>query len=130
MTPVEFAIGYEFASGRGGASVGARQRIDNFPIVHEDTSRFKFKANFRTDCPSNECLTDLKLEASFVNLTVNGENMAILSFKESDSVSVRVRLENSAQLAYATEVSVQFDERLDFIRKDDVVSESYLTVMW
>lgn len=122
VTPIEFLVKYMFANQREQVSKRSIQGIDAFPIVHEDTSQFKFKANFKTDCPNNECLSDLKLRASFVNLTVNEENVSILSFKESDSVSIRVRLENSGQLAYATEISVLFDERLDFIRKDDIVS--------
>jgi len=57
-----------------------------------------------------------------VNLTVDKENVSILSFKESDSVSVLVRLENRGELAYAPAVNVDFDKRLDYIRKDDLVS--------
>lgn len=62
------------------------------------------------------------MHASFANLTVDDENISILSFKESDVVGIKVELKNFGEPAYATEISIKFDERLDFIRKDDIVS--------
>lgn len=61
-------------------------------------------------------------------MTVDDENISILSFKESDSVGIRVQLKNFGEPAYATEISVKFDERLDFIRKDDIVSFNLLFI--
>lgn len=48
----------------------------------------------------------------------------MISFKESDSVTVGIELENTANYAepaYAAQVQVEFDERLDFIKKIDLV---------
>jgi hypothetical protein len=47
-----------------------------------------------------------------------------LSFKESDSVTIAISLENSGEKsepAYATQIEIVFDNRLDFIRKIDHV---------
>ena len=53
------------------------------------------------------------------------DNVTLVSFKESDSISLLVKLDNSAfnsEPAYATQIIVLFDKRLDFIKKDDLVS--------
>lgn len=53
------------------------------------------------------------------------DNVPLLSFKESDSVTVAVILENGgfrSEPAYATELVVDFDERLDFTKKQDMVT--------
>lgn len=49
----------------------------------------------------------------------------MISFKESDSVSLMVKIENTGVIsepAYATQISVVFDKRLDFMKKDDIVN--------
>jgi hypothetical protein len=123
ITPIHFSIRYEFGNENEPVSRGSLGSINSFPIVHEDSKEFRFTASFKTECAQNRsCLADLRLAASFVNLTVDKENVSILSFKESDSVSVLVRLENRGELAYAPAVNVDFDKRLDYIRKDDLVS--------
>jgi hypothetical protein len=48
----------------------------------------------------------------------------LLSFKESDSVTIAVILENGGfrpEPAYATQIVIDFDERLDFTKKYDMV---------
>ena len=53
--------------------------------------------------------------------------MALISFGESDSVSVRITLSNvgaQAEPAYGARIEVAFDQRLDFIRKIDLVKRS------
>ena len=127
ITPIHFSINYNLANENEAISRQELGSINKKPIVHEDTNKYNFTTKFKTECGSeNNCLTDLKLSAMFVNLTKDEENISILSFKESDSVSIKVRLENTNKLAYATEISVIYDERLDFIRKDDIVSEIIL----
>lgn len=48
--------------------------------------------------------------------------MAVLSFRERDSVTIGVELSNvgfNAEPAYAAQIDVDFDQRLDFIRKTE-----------
>lgn len=130
ITPIKFLVRYEFVNQRSNVSRDSLSEINKWPIVHEDTSEFRFQAKFKTECGDRDCVTDLRLHASFVNLTVDENNVSILSFKESDTVSVLVRLENLGELAYATAINVEFDERLDFIRKDDLVSSSILSILY
>lgn len=84
------------------------------------------KANFKKNCgPDKKCITDLKLNAYFVNLIIGDDNIPLFSFKESDTVTIAVILENNkmrAEPAYATEMIIDFDERIDFIKKTDLVS--------
>lgn len=52
------------------------------------------------------------------------DNVPLLSFKESDSVTIALILENTgyraAEPAYATQIVIDFDERLDFTKKYDM----------
>ena len=55
-----------------------------------------------------------------MDLITGDDNLPVLSFKESDSVTVSILLENNkpnSEPAYATQLLISFDERLDFIRK-------------
>jgi hypothetical protein len=57
-------------------------------------------------------------------LLISEDNVPLLSFKESDAVTIAVILENNApraEPAYATQLTIDFDERLDFIKKLDLV---------
>ena len=48
----------------------------------------------------------------------------MVSFKESDSVTIAILLENigeNSEPAYATQIEIDFDNRLDFLRKIDQV---------
>ena len=130
ITPIQFDVSYKFANQDQPISRDLMADINNYPVIHEDTAEFRFKANFKTECGSGKsCFTDLRLHAKFLNLTVDEENVSLLSFKESDSVSILVRLDNTgfgSEPAYATEISILFDERLDFIKKEDLVSFYYI----
>lgn len=48
--------------------------------------------------------------------------MAVLSFKERDSVTIGLEISNvgpNAEPAYAAQIDVEFDQRLDFIKKTE-----------
>ncbi len=41
------------------------------PMIHEDTNKYEFEASFKKDCgPDKVCVTDLSLNADFVDLLV------------------------------------------------------------
>ena len=59
------------------------------------------------------------------------DNVPLLSFKESDSVTIAVILENGGfrpEPAYATQIIIDFDERLDFTKKYDMVIKYFFTI--
>lgn len=56
------------------------------------------------------------------------DDIPLLSFKESDSVTIAVILENGGfrpEPAYATQITINFDERLDFIKKLDMEPNAF-----
>ncbi len=128
LTPIKFLFSYNFISDRENISRLNMNDIDKHPIVHEDSNKFEFEANFKKECgPDNKCLTDLKLNAKFLNLTISDDNVTLISFKESDTLSILVRLENKneSEPAYATQINVLIDKRLDFIKKEDLSVNSF-----
>lgn len=121
LRPIKFNLEYQFLMLNDSLKSINLSDIKNYPLVHQDSNSLEFEANFKKDCGvDKKCITDLSLQAEFVNLMTGDDNLPVLSFKESDSVTVAILLENikqNAEPAYATEILIQFDERLDFIRK-------------
>ena len=120
LRPLKFKLDYQFVAAPGERSLDLAEIRDR-PLVHEDGNSFEFEANFKKDCGADKkCVTDLSLRADFVDLITGEDGLPVLSFKESDSVTVALVLKNvgaNAEPAYATQILVSFDERLDFIRK-------------
>ena len=123
LRPIKFSLEYQFVDFNETLANANLADLKNSPIVHEDSNSYEFEANFKKDCGSDKkCVTDLNLQAEFVDLMTGDDNLPVLSFKESDSVTLAILLENvdaQAEPAYATQIIVDFDERLDFIRKFD-----------
>jgi hypothetical protein len=121
LRPIKFNLDYQFVMTNDSTKSVNLADIKNHPLVHQDSNSYEFEANFKKDCGvDKKCITDLSLQAEFVNLMTGDDNLPVLSFKESDSVTVAILLENvrqNSEPAYATEILIQFDERLDFIRK-------------
>lgn len=75
IRPIKFAVNYWLASNEdsnlfGGFSYDLGY-IRNFPVIHQDSNKTEFEANFKKDCgPDKKCITDLSLHAYFVNLII------------------------------------------------------------
>lgn len=56
----------------------------------------------------------------------------MLSFKESDSLTIAINLQNNGEItepAYATQIIIEFDDRLDFIKKTEIVNIFYFSLL-
>jgi len=90
--------------------------------------RFKLKCRFCRSSRRVKCLIYLK-SSSFFFLYIfskfRDDNIPLISFKESDSIVLTISLKNNdiySEPAYATQIEIDFDDRLDFIRKIDQVT--------
>ncbi|RNA43640.1 integrin alpha-PS1 isoform X2 [Brachionus plicatilis] len=123
VRPIKFKVEYGFVEDRSYQSNGDLDHIQKIPLVHQDSMVYEFEANFKKECGSdNKCETDLQLKAHFLDLMIDDENVAVLSFRERDSVTIAVEISNTdanAEPAYAAQIDVEFDQRLDFIRKTE-----------
>ncbi len=129
LRPIKFSVNYTLEAERPDELVQpSLGDIRNHPIIHEDSNSFQFEANFKKDCgPDKKCVTDLKLNAYFADLIIGEDRLPLLSFKESDTITITVLLENNdrnSEPAYATQIDIEFDDRLDFIKKYDHVTGS------
>jgi hypothetical protein len=126
LRPIRFLVNYTFeAEGPEEFIQPALGEIRNRPVIHADADSFRFEANFKKDCGADKkCTTDLRLNAYFADLIIGEDRLPLLSFKESDTITITVLLENNdlaSEPAYATQIDVEFDDRLDFIKKHDHV---------
>lgn len=75
VRPVKFVVNYKLASNEDSGLSGGFSYdlgyIRNFPVIHQESSKAEFEANFKKDCgPDKKCITDLSLQAYFVNLII------------------------------------------------------------
>ena len=124
IRPIKFFFSYDFKDNNSPEQSnipGSLGELNKYPKVHEDFNKYEFEVNFKKECgPDKKCLTDLKLNAEFVNLTIGQDQVPLLSFNESDQVDILVTLDNSgpsAEPAYGTEIFIEYDKRLDFTRQ-------------
>ena len=123
LRALKFSANYTFAATENRLRPNSLLDIQNHPIIHQDSNSFQFEANFKKDCGQDKkCLTDLRLSAFFADLIIGDDQLPLLSFKESDTVTITVLLENNAadsEPAYTTQIDIDFDDRLDFTKKHD-----------
>jgi hypothetical protein len=135
LRPIKFQVKYKFSNEKSMNLLKPirLQDIQSNPIVHEDLNEFDFEANFKRDCgPDKICITDLKLNAFFTDLIIGEDKQPVVSFKESDQVTLTVALENNeldSEAAYSTHIDIEFDERLDFIKKTENVSSNIVCIL-
>lgn len=70
VRPIKFKVEYDFVEDRSQLK-DSLENIQKIPLVHTDSNSFEFEANFKKECGNdNKCITDLKLEAQFLDLMI------------------------------------------------------------